>query len=245
MAGCTVHLMSEQAALDAILRAASGEADRALGVASANLDHVYHFGRGSDCESTLVDTDGIAWLTLLDGIPLVARAKYDTGVSWPRLAGSDLLAPLLERAQADGIRVGFLGGRSEMHRQLRTRLARTYPDLVVAGCWDPSPRDLDDPALGAQLACSVALAQAHLLVVSLGKPRQELWIQRCGEATGARVLLAFGASADFLAGRVKRAPRLLRAMGLEWAYRLALEPRRLWRRYLLNGPIALRRLVRG
>jgi exopolysaccharide biosynthesis WecB/TagA/CpsF family protein len=80
--------------------------------------------------------------------------------------------------------------------------------------------------------------------VSLGKPRQEIWCARYAAASGAKVCLAFGAAPDFIAGTVSRAPEVLRASGLEWLYRLWLEPRRLARRYLLQGPPALFHLLR-
>ncbi|CQD09129.1 teichoic acid biosynthesis protein [Mycolicibacterium conceptionense] len=82
----------------------------------------------------------------------------------------------------------------------------------------------------------------RVLIVGLGKPRQELWIDRHGAATGAAVLAAFGAAADFLAGVVNRAPERYRRHGMEWMYRLNQEPRRLARRYLVQGPPAFAQL---
>lgn len=245
VAGFQIHLRTEESALDEIVMAARSSADRALGVASANLDHVYHFGRrGLASKLAMVETPEMAWLTLLDGIPLVAVARHRTGVKWPRLAGSDLLTPILMRAEAGGVRVAFFGGREEMHQELRTVLDRDFPRLTVTGFWSPSPAELDDVHRSHELAREVEATQAQILVVCLGKPRQEVWIQAHGPMTGAKVLLAFGASADFLAGRIQRAPELLRDYGLEWAYRLAREPRRLAHRYLVDGPVALARMVR-
>ena len=98
---------------------------------------------------------------------------------------------------------------------------------------------------GGVVAAEVAAAGVDVLVVGLGKPRQELWIDRHGAATGARVLLAFGAAADFLAGSVRRAPKFMQDNGIEWLYRLGVEPRRLARRYLVQGPPALLALRRA
>ena len=92
------------------------------------------------------------------------------------------------------------------------------------------------------LAGTIRDAHTDLLVVGLGKPRQEEWMQRYAGASGARVLLGFGAAADFLAGKVSRAPGWLRRAGGEWLYRLYKEPRRLFRRYCLEGPPAMWRL---
>ncbi len=214
-----------------------------LGIASANLDHVHHFGAGGASRGDLDALgDSPRWLVLLDGVPLVRRARAVTGADWPLLAGSDLLPDLLTAASGAGARVGFLGGTPGMHELLRARLGTRYPGLVVAGMWAPSRRELANPARAATLAAEVRDAGTDLLVVGLGKPRQERWIQRHGSASGARVLLAFGAAAEFLAGTVNRAPHWVRDMGLEWAYRLVREPRRLARRYLVQGPAALWRL---
>lgn len=89
-----------------------------------------------------------------------------------------------------------------------------------------------------KLADEIRQAAPDVLVVGLGKPRQELWIAEYGHLTGAKVLLAFGAVVDFLAGHVRRAPLWASSHGLEWAWRLMLEPRRLARRYLVEGPEA-------
>ncbi|MBB2985729.1 WecB/TagA/CpsF family glycosyltransferase [Terracoccus luteus] len=245
VAGFDVHLRAYDGVVDEIGEASVRRFGPVMAVASANLDHVYHFGRGGlAAPRAMSDTGVLTWLTLLDGIPIVAVVRGRTGVRWPRLAGADLLVPVLARAEQDGIRVGFLGGQETMHVELRRVVARDFPQLVVSGYWAPDPSEVDDRARSDELAEQVRHSRTDLLVVGLGKPRQEVWIQEHGEQTGARVLLAFGASADFLAGQVKRAPAVFRETGMEWAYRLAMEPRRLAHRYLVDGPVALSRLVR-
>lgn len=217
-----------------------------LAVASANLDHVHHFGTGGASRDGL-DAEGNApvWLILLDGVPLARRAASLTGTLWPRLAGSDLLPELLAAARAARARVGFLGGFPETHERLAAVLARGYEELRVAGFWAPAREDLSDPKAAAALAGDIRRARVDLLVVSLGKPRQELWIQRHALASGARVLLAFGAASEFLAGSATRAPLWARRSGMEWLYRLVREPRRLWRRYCVQAPAALWRIRTG
>jgi N-acetylglucosaminyldiphosphoundecaprenol N-acetyl-beta-D-mannosaminyltransferase len=214
-----------------------------LAVGSANLDHVHHFGRGGS-SATDIDVLGSSpeWLMLLDGTPMVRRASRLTGQPWPLLAGSDLLPPMLEVAQETGARVGFLGGTAQMHERLQPVLADRYPQLSVAGFWAPPRADLVDPVAAFELANAVGEARVDLLVVSLGKPRQEQWIQRHATDSKARVLLAFGAATDFLAGTAARAPQWVRRAGVEWLYRFAREPRRLARRYCVQAPPALWRL---
>lgn len=243
IAGTAVDLLTFSEAVSLLCARAANRTDRPLAVASINLDHIHHFGLGSrwpgalDSGSTTVE-----WLNLLDGAPVVAAARKATGDQWPRLAGSDLIGPLLERAAGEGLSVGFLGGTEETHERLRGSLALKYPGLKVVGYWAPSRTELSDPSRSVTIARSVELAGADILIVSLGKPRQELWISEYGHRTGARLILAFGAVVDFLAGRIHRAPAFVARVGMEWAWRLALEPRRLSRRYLVQGPAAFARV---
>ena len=272
LGGTPVDLFETPEAVTAIV----GHAARApgaawpLGVMSANLDHIHHFGYhgpsslvpfawahpgagepfpGSYAGAVRARADRgaappVRWLNLLDGAPLVRHAAHLTGRAWPRLAGSDLVDPVLDAAEARGLTVGFLGGRPEVLGTLSRRLADDRPGLVVGGFWSPERAELDDADRCRVWAEKVRAARVDILVVGLGKPRQERWIVRYGPLTGASVLLAFGAVVDFLAGVVPRAPEPVREHGMEWAWRLAHEPRRLARRYLVDGPPAYEVLAR-
>jgi len=244
LGGTPVDLLEVEAALALILKRATDPINRPLGVASVNLDHLTHFGVGGRWEGTLHANPGspVEWLYLLDGAPLVAESQRLTGHQWPRLAGSDLASPVLDAAQKLGLRVGFLGGSEAAHRLLIQKLQRDRPGLRITGMWSPNRQDLSSSAGSERLAEIVAGSGTDILFVGLGKPRQELWIDEFGSQTGASVLLAFGAAVDFLAGTVSRAPQWVRDHGLEWFYRLALEPKRLSRRYLLDGPLAYTKL---
>ncbi len=219
-----------------------------LAVISANLNHIHHFADSGSraCRQPASPAGGAVtgprWLTLLDGMPLVRIADKLTGQRWPKLSGSDLLEVILDYASSHGLGVGVLGGEVETHLQLRQVVGKRFPGIRLAGMWAPTRAELADPTASAAIADEVRGAHVDILVVSLGKPRQEDWIARYGPATGAGVLLAFGAAVDFLARRVPRAPTFLAEVGAEWAWRLMLEPRRLGRRYLLQGPPTLLRL---
>ncbi len=242
--GATVDLRTFDDAVAQIIAAAAGPRDKPLGVASANLDHILHFGAGGRWEGCLDPAGTVGWLTLLDGAPLRTTATQLTGHEWPRLAGSDLIDPLLDKAELEGLRVGFLGGSEHTQELLKLKLAERRPTLQVSGWWTPERAELASPALSTKLAKEIALTSTDILVVGLGKPRQELWISQYGALTGAPVLLAFGAVVDFLADRIKRAPEAVSAAGMEWAWRLAMEPRRLANRYLVQGPQAYLRMKR-
>ncbi|AUG76343.1 glycosyltransferase [Kitasatospora sp. MMS16-BH015] len=218
---------------------------RPLVVASTNVDHLHHFGRGGAHAGVIERAERDAdWLLLLDGMPLVVRANGLTGREWERLTGADLLPDLLTVAAETGARVAFLGGLESTHRLLAPEIERRWPTLSVVAYWAPDRAELSSPAGASALAEKVRAAGVDLLVVGLGKPRQEAWLAEYAGASGIRVGLAVGAAADFLAGIVDRAPDWWRDHGLEWCYRLIQEPRRLARRYLLQGPRAVWRLVR-
>jgi exopolysaccharide biosynthesis WecB/TagA/CpsF family protein len=245
LAGIVTDLLEQDQALEMIFKAARGGTDEVLGVVSVNLDHVHYFARSQlflncrrpgECNTPVAQH--VRWLTLLDGAPLVSRASQLTGRRWPRLAGSDLIEPVLDGAEANGMSVGFLGGSSPTHAALAPVISKRWPNLRVAGYWAPERAELTDPNAANALTQEIARAEATILVVCLGKPRQEEWIAEHGYASGAQVCLAFGAVVDFLAGRIVRAPAWIADHGLEWAWRLLHEPRRLARRYLVQAPRA-------
>lgn len=267
LADIVVDLMDEQSAVDFIISRTSSctgsysAQSSPLSVVSANLDHIAQFGRGGRWQETLGDSlrashhpylddtsfksaASMDWLTLLDGAPLVTQANKLTGRIWPRLAGSDLIGPVLDAAEKSGARVGFLGGSYIIQRLLSRKLTKTRPDLLIAGMWSPDRTALADHRQCLELARTIKESGVQILIVGLGKPRQELWMAKYGIATGADVLLAFGAVVDFLAGAINRAPAWASNNGLEWAWRLALEPRRLARRYLVDDPPSLLQIRR-
>jgi N-acetylglucosaminyldiphosphoundecaprenol N-acetyl-beta-D-mannosaminyltransferase len=199
-------------------------------VFTPNVDHVV---KAESNEAFRRAYDDVS-LSLADGMPLIWSAPL-LGCPLPeRVAGSDLLMPVLEMAARRKWRVYLLGGAPGVAPTVAEMLTRDMGITVVG--WDDAfiERDGSDPS-GNSVARAQA-AQADLIFVALGPPKQELWIHRSREAIRPAVALGVGASLDFLAGKYKRAPEWMRRYGLEWAYRLSQEPRRLWRRYLVEGP---------
>lgn len=232
-----VDLCTEENVVAIVHDRLTGHATTPVAIGSVNLDHLHHFAK--PVASPDVDLPGPDWLMLADGAPIVRQANRLTGGSWPRLTGADLLERFLAEAESTGSSVAFLGGQVSMHDNLRPILAQRFPALRVVGYWAPERADIEDPIASAALAETIRAARPDVVIVGLGKPRQEAWIDRFGVAAGASVYLAFGAAADFLAGTVSRAPHWMRRFGLEWLYRFIREPRRLGRRYLVEGPLAL------
>ena len=171
------------------------------------------------------------------GVALAARLQ---GEHFPEnLNGTDLTPKLLARARDLGWRVFLLGGRVGVAAQAQDRLLESLPGLQIVGVHHGYFAQADEPAVIAE----VRAADVDLLVVAMGNPRQEHWLAERQDATGARVGVAVGAFLDFTAGVVPRAPAVLSRLGMEWAYRLYLEPRRMWRRYVLGNPLFLARVA--
>jgi len=199
-------------------------------VYTPNVDHIVKAESNDAFQRAYKDVS----LSLADGMPLVWVAGL-LGCPLPeRVAGSDLLLPLLELAAKRGWRVYLLGG-APGSAEAATRVLTDRLGVNVVG-WDDCriASDGSDPEGG-----SVARARAatpDLILVGLGPPKQELWIHRGSDSLRPAVALGVGAGIDFLAGTYKRAPRWMSRVGFEWAFRLVQEPRRLWRRYLVEGP---------
>ena len=186
--------------------------------------------RGALNRSALVLNDGA-------GVSLAARMR---GERFPQnLNGSDFTVQLLELAAARGWGVFLFGGGPGVAEAAADRLVTRVPGLRIAGMCHGFTGESDD-ALARRVKC----AGASLLIVALGSPRQETWIDRNLAATGALIGVGVGAFLDFSAGKVVRAPRWMNVLGIEWCFRLMQEPRRLWRRYLLGNPLFLVRAWR-
>jgi N-acetylglucosaminyldiphosphoundecaprenol N-acetyl-beta-D-mannosaminyltransferase len=172
-----------------------------------------------------------AHLVLCDGTPVLWASRLLGNPLPERVAGADLVPRLLEVAAKKSYRLFFLGATAQSAGRAVARLRLQYPDLIIAGHYSPpfSPLlEMDHEAIKRQ----VAAAQPDLLLVSFGCPKQEKWIGMHYRALGVPVVVGVGATIDFLAGEVKRAPIWMQRAGLEWVFRLAQEPRRLFRRYV-------------
>ena len=178
-------------------------------------------------DMVLPDGQPVRWaLNLLHGCKLRER-----------VAGPDLMWRVCQAASLEGLPVYFYGSTPETLARLTTELTSRLPALIIAGA-APSRfrRQSQEEVEGA--AAAIRASGAALLFVGLGCPRQEVWAFENRDLVGIPVL-AVGAAFDFHAGTVPRAPRILGRLGLEWVFRLALEPRRLWRRYLRLNPLVL------
>lgn len=179
------------------------------------------------------------FLVLPDGIGVDIAAKLLYGASFPaNLNGTDLV-PALFMAEKRPLRIGLIGTRRENAEAATARLAALVPQHTFIFIHDGFFTQEEEPAILQEIE-SQAL---DVLLVAMGVPRQELWIARNITSRHCVMPIAVGALLDFLSGAVPRAPRWMRRLRMEWVFRLALEPQRLWRRYVLGNPIFLTRVM--
>jgi N-acetylglucosaminyldiphosphoundecaprenol N-acetyl-beta-D-mannosaminyltransferase len=207
-----------------------------------------HYAMLTQEMAELRDVNARASFLVADGAPLVWASRWNRRPLPERVAGSDLIFELCELAARQGYRVFFLGGAPKVAEDAATRLTDRYPGLQIVGTESPPFRD-PTPEEHDQLIHRVQAASPDIVIVASTMPKGELWIAANYERLGVPLCVNLGAAIDFAAGRVRRAPRRLQVLGLEWAFRLWLEPGRLFSRYARNARFALamtaRDLVQG
>lgn len=167
-----------------------------------------------------------------DGMPLVWALRKCGVKKASRVYGPELVPRLLEMAERTGLPVGFHGGTPEVLDALTAEVSMRFPELRLVYACSPPFGPVTDREGELE---DIRRSGARILFVALGCPKQERWMgERAGEVPG--VMVGVGAAFDFLAGNKPQAPRFVQAAGLEWAFRMATEPRRLWRRYAVHNP---------
>ncbi len=177
----------------------------------------------------------LSTLRLADGMPLVWASKV-RGTPLPeRVAGSDLIFALAAKAAERGASLFLLGGNPGAAEQTASVLRERYPGLVIAGTLCPPMGFEKDPEEFARIVSAVQAASPELVLVALGSPKQEQVIEQLRPLLPRAWFLGIGITFSFVAGEVRRAPMWMRRVGLEWMHRMVQEPRRLVRRYLIDG----------
>lgn len=229
------------------VQAIADRAERRLGgyVVTPNVDHVC-VGRKDERLTRAYDD---AWLSVVDGQPLMWLARLQRTPLPEKISGSDLAVPLLRESAARGLRVYLFGATPDAAARAKARVEADVEGVHIVGTDSPH-FDVDAPHDHMAAAVErLRAARPHLVLVALGVRKQELFMQRFHHQLDGAVLLGVGGVIDFLAGDVRRAPRWMSRRGLEWAWRLAMEPRRLWRRYLVQdrmfAPLLLRAWLEG
>jgi N-acetylglucosaminyldiphosphoundecaprenol N-acetyl-beta-D-mannosaminyltransferase len=227
--GASIDALSWDEALDRIATWARNRESRYVcacnvhSVVTASLDATF---RDAVNRSDMATPDGmpVAWALRRLGFPRQVRIN-----------GPDLMWRLLDCAVSTNRSVFFYGNSPETLRQLEMRIRAEFPRVQIAGMLSPPFRPLTEAEDG-EIVATINRSGAELVFVSLGCPKQELWMAEHRGRIQA-VMLGVGAAFDYHAGTLERAPLWMQHAGLEWAYRLAKEPRRLSRRYLTTNTI--------
>ncbi|RKG95343.1 glycosyltransferase [Corallococcus sp. CA053C] len=238
------HLAIDQLTFPEAIQAIGELVDAHQGgyVFTANVDHVVL----AETNTRFRDAYQKATISVVDGMPIVWASRM-LDVSLPeRIAGSDLILPLVKLGAERKWRIFLLGAGPGVAEKVGRQFQTQYPGIEVVG-WDSPMVNLDaGDAQNDPIVARIREQDPHLLFVALGSPKQEVWISQVAEKLGPTVAIGIGAGFDFIAGTAKRAPEWIARSGFEWLYRLTHEPKRLWRRYILNdsqfGVILLREL---
>ncbi len=240
LCGIRIHCVTEEGCIEHILM----ESDAGSGgwVVTTNLDHLYRLEKDASYLELVKQAD----VVVADGMPLIWAAKLQNTPLPGRVAGSSLIRTLTAAAANRGKSIFFLGGDPGTADATAETLKSDHPLLSVAGTHcPPFGFEKQESEINAIVKALIA-TQPDIVFVALGSPKQEMLIHQLRERLPHAWWLGIGISFSFVAGNVKRAPLWVQRLGLEWIHRLCQEPRRLARRYLIQGiPFALKLLWRS
>jgi N-acetylglucosaminyldiphosphoundecaprenol N-acetyl-beta-D-mannosaminyltransferase len=201
-------------------------------IVTGNLDHLCQLEHDQEFRNAY---NG-ASLVLADGMPVVWLSRLfrssHQDVLPERVAGSDLFWELGNLSQSNGLRVFLLGGKPGAADGAKEKLQAMYPDCDVCGTYCPPFENFDSPDVQDEIVRRVRDASPDILLVAFGAPKQEKWMLRNKHRLGVPVSIGVGGSFEMACGFVKRAPKIMQRIGLEWAYRLLQDPSRLFDRYV-------------
>lgn len=188
-------------------------------------------------------------LCVADGMPILWAAKFLGTPLKEKVSGSDLVPKVCELADRKGYKLFFLGGRPGAAEAAKIKLHETMANLKVVGTYAPPFGFEKDKDELEKIEVMIKNARPDILFVGLGAPKQERWIKQYHQKIGVPVSMGVGVTFEFIAGIVKRAPKWMQNIGLEWLWRLCMEPGRLWKRYLIDDTqffgMILRQKIRG
>ena len=196
-----------------------------------NVDHVVKAETHPDFRRAYEHAD----LCLADGAWIVWASRLLGSRLPAKVSGSDLIVPLARCAGQHRWRLYIVGGAPGVAEEAGARMATEF-DVAFVGCDAPSVEMDGSMSASEETLGRLRAARPDIVLVALGAPKQELWIDRYAEHLSPAVAIGIGGSVDFFVGRVRRAPPWVSRAGLEWLYRLVREPRRMWRRYLVEDP---------
>ncbi|ETJ20632.1 EpsP [human gut metagenome] len=205
-------------------------------VVTPNVDHIVKLDNDEEFKAVYKDAD----LILTDGMPLIWISKFKGTPIKEKVSGSDLFPKICELSAQKGYRIFLLGAAEGVAAKAAERLQNKYVDLKIVGTYSPKYGFEKDEREIEKIINIIKLSKPDILAVGLGAPKQEKFIYEFKDKLNVPVSLAIGASIDFEAGNIERAPIWMQKCGLEWFYRLCKEPKRMYKRYLVDDIKILR-----
>ena len=206
------------------------EADKKSYVVAINVDVVMKIEEDSYLKKVVDNAD----MVLVDGKPLVWISKLHGKPLKAKISGSDLVPLLCEVAAEKGYKIFIIGGKDGIAEQAKEKLENRLPKINIVGTFAPPFGFEKNESELDKINQMISEAHPDLLIACFGCPKQEKWIYENIEKYNAKVSVCAGATVDFLAGNVKRAPRWMSDHGLEWFYRFTQEPKRMFKRYFVD-----------
>jgi len=197
---------------------------------TANLDFLHRCSKDAEARALYAEAD----LRVADGMPLVWAARFQGDYVPERVAGSSLVLQLAERAALEGRSIYLLGGHGDAAQRAAVKMQSRFTNLAVAGASSPMVASPPSDAEVNDLVALLVPLQPNILMVGLGSPKQEQLIQRLRVHLPSTFMVGVGISFSFIAGDLNRAPLWMQKAGLEWMHRMAQEPGRLAKRYLVD-----------
>ncbi len=199
-------------------------------IVTPNVDHIIQLQKNQEFRKIY---NG-ASLVLPDSMPLLWAAKFLGTPLKEKISGSDLFPKLCAIAADRGHKLFFLGGREGAAEKAALILRVKYPKIQIVGIYCPPFGFENDDFENTKIVKMIKESNPDILFVGLGAPKQEKWIYKFKDQYQVPVSIGVGVSFEFVAGMVKRAPLWMQRAGLEWLWRLVMEPKRLWKRYLID-----------
>ena len=199
-------------------------------IVAVNVDVIVKIESDKELKNVVDNAD----MVLIDGKPLIWISKIKKKPIKEKISGSDLVPKLCKVANEKGYSIFILGGKDGIANQAKLKLEEKYKNIKIIGTYAPPIGFENDEKELKKINTMINKGKPDLLFVCLGCPKQEKWIAKNIDKYNAKVSICAGATVDFLAGNVKRAPKWMSNCGLEWFFRFLQEPKRLFKRYFID-----------
>lgn len=199
-------------------------------IVTCNVDHIMKLQKDSDFYQVYQDAD----LVIADGMPVIWASKILGKPLKEKVSGSDIIPFLSKHFAQKQYKLFFLGAAPGIAQKAADNLINQFPEMKIVGNYSPSYGFENNNEEIREIIDMIKTAKPDILFVGVGAPKQEKWIHKYYKEIDVPVSIGVGASLDFLAGNIQRAPLIMQKIGLEWFWRLMQEPKRLWKRYLVD-----------